>query len=149
MRKVFKVEKEKGITREDNACFGPTKIEFMMITFSFKGIPWYLFKLYSASHISSWTPEIPYNFGIKLNQTPAPQVFLWQKSKFNQVLISGNFVKVKIYLKKLYYSIHISSRTPPSLFVGSEKCKCFTHNYFRVYYFLKKLTLWFFKDWSK
>ena len=45
-----------------------------MITFRFQGIPWNHHKLYPASHISSWTPEITYNFGI--NQDNLMYIYL-------------------------------------------------------------------------
>ena len=96
-------------------------IEFMVITFWFQGIPWNHHKLYHASHISSWTPDLTYNFGINRNQNPAaaPQVFLWHKSKFIQVLISGNFIINSILRFTFYLEF------PPTLFVGSEKCNFF------------------------
>ena len=53
-----------------------------------------------------------YNFGINCNQNPAPQVFLCHISQFNQVLISGNFVKLKIDHNKLYPEINLFIYNP-------------------------------------
>ena len=64
-----------------------------------------------------------------------------QKSKFNQVLISGNFIKLKIYHHKLYPAIHLLFQTSSTLFFGSEKCKFFTNYYFIVYISLKLIVL--------
>ena len=69
-------------------------ITILVITFWFQGVPWNHHNLYPVSHISFWTPEITYRFGINWNQNPAHQVILCHKLKFNQVLISGNFNKL-------------------------------------------------------
>ena len=127
MRKICKIVKENGITQEDNTCFGLTKNRVYGDHILNPGIPWNHHNLYPASHISSWTPEITCNFGINWNQNPAPKVFFWQKSNFNQVLISGNFTKIKIDNNKLYPVIHFLSIPLPYFFVGVAECKLFPY----------------------
>ena len=126
MKKKEKLRKRMVSLKKTMLALTQQSIEFMVITFWFQGIPWNHRKLYPASHISSQTPEITYNFGINWNQNPAPQVFLWNKSKFNKFLISGNFLKlyIKIDQIRLHPAIPLLSRTPPILFLAERNAIC-------------------------
>ena len=98
-------------------CLGGSEkyiIEVIVITFWFKGIPWNHHKLYSASCFSSRTLEYLCIIGISWYQNPPSQVLLPHKSKFNHVLISGNFMKLGY---KLYPPIK-----PKSLIYLLKRC---------------------------
>ena len=96
----------------------------MVITFWFQGIPWNHHKLYPAFQNYSWTPEITLTLALTEIKS-SPQVFLWHKSKFNHVLISGNFLRLKIEYNKVYTAVDLLSTNPPTLFFWQREMQFF------------------------